>query len=517
MSLLGGGKLDRRGFLKTTAATAMAAGMPMSGALAMPKRGGHLRVARGHGQTTDAFDPGIWDNGYMLAFGFAVHGRLTEVLADGSLGPELAESWEGSADAKEWRFKLRKGVTFHNGKPLTQQDVINSINHHRGEDSKSAAKPLVEAVTDVVAEGSDVVLVKLGAADADFPFTLSDYHIVICPAKGDGIDWQSGIGCGSYAMKNFDPGVTSTYERHSGHWRDDVAWFDSFEMLSVIDANARTTALVTGDVDAIDRVDLKAAGLLGRRPGIDIKQSSGTQHYTFAMSTNKSPYDDNNVRQALKYAIDRQELVDKILFGYGSVGNDHPIGRGQQFFNSELEQKVYDPDKAKWYLKQAGLTELDVSLHASDAAFAGSVDAATLFQATASKAGINLNVVREPKDGYWSDVWMKKPFAAVYWGGRPVEAQMFATAYECGASWNDSFWCNNRFDKLLVDVRAETNQDRRRQMYYEMQDIVANQGGVVIPMFADYVMAASEKVGHGDMASNWEMDGERWMERWWFT
>ena len=235
------------------------------------------------------------------------------------------------------------------------------------------------------------------------------------------------------------------------------------------------------------------------------------------MSTNKTPYDDNNVRQALKYAIDREELVEKILFGFGSVGNDHPIGRGQQFFNSDLAQKVYDPDKAKWHLKQAGMSELDVSLHASDAAFAGSVDAATLFQATAAKAGISLNVVREPKDGYWSDVWMKKPFSAVYWGGRPVEAQMFATAYECGASWNDSFWCNTRFDKLLVDVRAETNQDRRRQMYYEMQDIVANQGGVVIPMFADYVAATSDKIGHGDMASNWEMDGERWMERWWFA
>jgi peptide/nickel transport system substrate-binding protein len=270
-------------------------------------------------------------------------------------------------------------------------------------------------------------------------------------------------------------------------------------------------------VHAVDRVDLKTAGLLGRNPGIEVETLAGTQHYTFATSTNKDPYTDNNIRQALKYGINRQEMVEKILFGYGSVGNDHPIGEGQRFYNSELEQKTYDPDKAKYFLKQAGVESVDVALHTSDAAFAGAVDAAVLFQASAKPAGINIDVVREPKDGYWSDVWMKKPFSAVYWGGRPVEDQMFATAYKCGAAWNDSFWCNERFDELLVKARAELDEDKRREMYWEMQDLVSNKGGVVIPMFANYVHAKTDKVMHGEMASNWEMDGERWMERWWMA
>lgn len=351
MTLIKGGMLDRRGFLKTTAAGALAASLPMGGAWAQtPKRGGHLRVAKGHGNTTDTLNPGTWDNGYMLAVGFAVHGRLTEVATDGALVPELAESWEASDDAVEWRFKIRKGVTFHSGKALDVQDVVNSINFHRGEDSTSAAGPIVAPIVDISTEGDDTVVFKLDGGNADFPYILSDYHLVICKADGDGIDWQSGDGCGSYTLTNFNPGVNSEFARNPNHWREGVAWFDTFEMLSIKDQNARTTALVSGDVHAIDRVDLKAAGLLGRNPGVSIQSIAGTQHYTFAMHTTADPFTDNNVRQALKYGIDRQELVDKILFGYGSVGNDHPIGPGQRFFNTELEQKTYDPYKAKWHL-----------------------------------------------------------------------------------------------------------------------------------------------------------------------
>lgn len=517
MSTCKDGFLDRRGLLKTGAAGMLMAALPMGGALAAPKRGGHLRVAKGHGATTDTLDPGQWVNGYEMALSFAIHGRLTEVSTDGSLMPELAESWEVSADATEWRFKIRKGVTFHDGKTLTVEDVIASINHHRGKDSTSAAGPLLESITDIMAEGSDSVVFKLSSGNADFPFTLSDYHLTIHPATNSGIDWRSGNGCGSYILKRFQPGVTSEFERNPNHWRSDVAWVDSCELLVILDQNARTAALVSGDVHAIDRVDLKSANLLGRKPGITVEPIAGTQHYTFAMSTNRDPYTDNNIRQALKYAINREELIEKILFGYGSVGNDHPIGQGQRFYNSELEQKTYDPDKAKYFLKQAGLDSLEIALHASEAAYSGAVDAGVLYQNSAKEAGIDIKVVREPKDGYWSDVWMKKPFSAVYWGGRPVEDQMFTTSYKCGAAWNDSFWCHDRFEELLGKARAELDNDKRRDMYWEMQDIVANQGGVVIPMFANYVQAISSEVAHGDMASNWEMDGERWMERWWLN
>jgi len=508
---------NRRRFLQASAATGIAASLPLNFAQAAPKKGGTLRMGKAHGESTDTLDPGTGDNGFVTPLFFGVHGYMTEVGSDGSLEPGVAESWEASADGATWTFQLRKGLTFHNGKSVDAEDVRASINHHRGEKSTSAAGPIVKAISEIGTDGPNTVIFRLSGGNADFPFVLSDYHLPIGPAKDGALDWRSGIGCGLYRLKNFQPGISASFERYADHWREDRGFFDAVELLALVDLNARTTALVSGEVDAIDRLDLKTVGLLKRRRQIKIHSVPGTQHYTFAMSCNKSPFTDVNVRRALKHAINREELVEKILFGYGSVGNDHPIGRGQRFYNSELAQTPYDPDKAKWHLKKAGLDSLEVELSAADAAFGGAVDAAVLYQNSAKSAGISVKPVRAPNDGYWSDVWMKKPFSAVYWSGRPVEDQMFSTAYQTGAAWNDTFWSNERFDKLLLEARAELDENKRRQMYYEMQAIVNDDGGAIIPMFASYVFATSDKVGYGDFATNWDCDGERWMTRWWFA
>ncbi len=516
MALIKGGMLDRRGLLKSAAATAVAATLPLGGAaIAAPKRGGHIRVGKAHGQTTDTMNPGTWENGFTIDMAFTIHGYLVEVGPDGSMVPNVAESWEASADASEWRFKLRNGVTFHSGKAVTVEDVIASVNFHRGEDSTSAAGPIVAPIVDIKADGDDTIVFTLDGGNADFPFILTDYHIPICKAEGDSIDWKSGDGCGPYVLKSVDFGVQASFERNPNHWRDDVAFFDSIEMISLIDLNARTTALVSGDVDVIDRLDLKTVGLLARNQGVNIKSVSGNAHYTIPMDTKIAPFNDNNVRQALKYGINREEMVEKILFGYGSVGNDHPIGAGQLYYNNEMDQISYDPDRAKFHLKEAGLDSLTIDVSSSDAAFGGAVDAAVLYKNSAAAAGIDINVIREPNDGYWSDVWMKKGMVFSYWGGRPVEDQMFATAYKCGASWNESFWCNDRFDELMIKARAELDSDKRREMYHEMQLILATEGGSVIPMFNDFVFAVNDKVVTPEvMGSNWDLDGSRWSERW---
>ena len=278
-----------------------------------------------------------------------------------------------------------------------------------------------------------------------------------------------------------------------------------------------TNALSTGEIDAMNRCDLNTVHLLQRNPDIRVEETSGTQHYTFAMRTDLSPFDHNDVRLALKYAVDREALVQTILRGHGVVGNDHPIGWPNRYYAHELPQREYDPDKAKFHLKQAGLTPLNVDLSAADAAFVGAVDAAVLYKEHAADAGIEINVVREPDDGYWANVWMVKPWCAVFWAGRPTEDWMFSTAYAEDSKWNDTFWKHERFNRLLREARAELNEAKRREMYVEMQEIVRDEGGVVIPMFANYVFAMSKKVEHGPMAANWDLDGNKGMERWWFA
>ncbi|HSH42929.1 MAG TPA: ABC transporter substrate-binding protein [Arenicellales bacterium] len=513
------GKIGRREFMARASALGLAAAVPSfmspSAYAATPSKGGTLRIGIGHGSTTDTLDPATYENLYMQTVGGAIHRKLTMVDNAGQLVPELAESWEPTPDAKQWRFKLRQGVEFHNGKTMDAADVVASFNHHRGEDSKSAAKPIVEPITDIKADGKDAVVFTLEGGNADFPYIVSDYHLAIMPSQDGKIDATSGIGAGSYSLESFEPGVRTTVKKFPNYWRDDVAHVDDAELLVIVDVTARTNALTTGEIDAMDRVDLKTAHLLERNPDVSLVETSGNAHYTFAMRTDMAPFDNNDVRLALKHALDREALLDTILLGHGYLGNDHPIGKASRFYAGELEQRTYDPDKAKYHLKQAGMENLKVDLSASEAAFAGAVDAAVLYKEHAAKAGININVVREPSDGYWSNVWLKKPWCAVYWGGRPTEDWMFSTAYAAGAPWNDTYWEHERFNKLLSDARAELDEAKRREMYVEMQSLVRDEGGAVVPLFNNYVMALSNNIGHESMGNNWSLDGFRAVERWW--
>ena len=182
-----------------------------------------------------------------------------------------------------------------------------------------------------------------------------------------------------------------------------------------------------------------------------------------------------------------------------------------------MEQRAYDPDKAKFHLKQAGLSELSVDLSAAESAFPAAVDAAVLFKEHAAKAGIAINVVREPNDGYWANVWMKKPWSASYWGGYTTESEMFTTGYAPGAAWNDTFWSHDTFVKIMAEAKAELDEAKRREMYAEMQRIVRDEGGALVPLFANDVLARSDKVAHGELAADRGFDGRHIIERWWMT
>ena len=513
------GKITRREFLSRMSAMGLAATAPAlytSTAMAGPKKGGRLRTAMAHGSTTDMLDPATYENGYTATVNYAIQNHLGEVDETGAMVPELAESWEVEDGAKTWVFNLRQGVEFHNGKTMDSDDVLASFQHHMGDDTKSPAKALLDQVASMRKDGPNQVIFELTGGNADFSYIAADYHIAIKPAKDGKIDANDGIGTGGYVVQEFDPGVRSFFTRNSNYFKSDRAHFDEVELLSVIDPTARTNALTTGEVDVMDRVDLKTAHLLGRTSGIKVEETTGTKHYTFPMRTDTPPFDDNNVRMALKHAVNREEIVEKVLFGHGVVGNDHPIAPSNPFHAATLEQRTYDPDKAKFYADKAG-GSIKVQLSAADAAFPGAVDAAVLYRESAAVAGIDIEVVREPNDGYWSNVWMKKPWCACYWGGRPTEDWMFSTAYKGGGSWNDTFWAHELFDHLLVEARAETDQETRRQMYFVMQQIVRDQGGVVVPMYANYVFAMVDKVQHGTVAGNKAMDGDKFLERWWFA
>ncbi|CDX37084.1 Twin-arginine translocation pathway signal [Mesorhizobium sp. ORS 3359] len=514
--------VNRRTILKSAAAvgamaiTSSSYILPALAEQLTPKRGGHFKLGVAAGGTSDSLDPATYNNAFTEVFGHSLHGYLTEIDAEGTLTGELAESWEASKDAKTWTFKVRQGVEFHNGKTLNADDVIASINYHRGENSKSAAKSTVDAIEDIHADGPETVVISLKSANADFPYLLEDYHLAIVPAK-DGKADVSGVGAGGYVLENVDYGVKGNAKRFANYWKKNAGWFDSVELLVIQDATARTNALTTGQIHAMERCDLKTVHLLEKNKNLEIVSIGGTQHYTMPMHCDVGPFDNPDVRLALKYAIDRKQLLETLLRGYGQLGNDHPIASTNRFFNKNLPQRQYDPEKAKFHLKKAGLANLKVTLSASDAAFPGGVDAAVIYQQNAAKAGITIDVVREPSDGYWDNVWLKKPFCQSFWGGRPTADWMFSQAYAADAAWNESHWKNARFNELLIAARSELDDAKRLEMYSEMQTLCSNDAGDVIPVFANYVSALSRKIGHNKIASNWDLDGFRCTERWWFA
>ena len=193
-------------------------------------------------------------------------------------------------------------------------------------------------------------------------------------------------------------------------------------------------------------------------------------------------------------AGNRDEMVDKILRGYGTKGNDMPINAAYPLFDETIPQREHSIEKAKEHYAKSGHDGSPIVLRVADGAFPGAVDAASLFQESAKAAGIPLEIKREPNDGYWSEVWNKQPFCTSYWGGRPTQDQMFTTAYLSTADWNDTRFNNEQFDQLLLAARAELDTAKRTQMYADMGEIQRDEGGLICPMFNDFVDATSDRL-----------------------
>lgn len=519
--LLKEGRITRRDFLARVSAMGLMAAVSPAlftyPALAStPKKGGRLRLGVSGASTTQSLDPVTNEDQWIHCINYGqLKNNLVEINHKGEAVPELAENWEPSPDAKIWHFNLRKGVEFHNGKTLDADDVIWSINYHRGEESKSPVKSSLASIKNLRADGKHAVIFTLERGNTDFPYVMGEIQLHVVPNGTQGKDWDKGIGTGGYILEEFEPGVRALTKRNPNYFKNDRAHFDEVETLGINDITARMNALMTNTVDAINRVDFKSVEFLAKKPGIKIVSVTGSRSYHFVMFTDVPPFDNNDVRLALKYAIDREAMLKIILRGYGKVGNDHPISPINRYHAAHIPQRKYDPEKAKFHLKKAGMSSLSVILSAAEV-FPGAVDAALLFREQAAKAGIDIKVVREPLDGYWKQVWMKKPFCVSFRSGVSTEDLVFTQLYASDGNWNDTHWKHERFNELLVKARAELDETKRREMYYEMQQSLHDQGGTIIPLFTDNVDAANEKLKHGPLSGRRELDGNRIADRWWF-
>lgn len=455
-----------------------------------PRKGGRIKVAGAASAVSDTLDPAKQANHTDYIRGFMFYNGLTTI--DGNLAPQpaLAEEFT-TKDAKTWVFRLRRGVTFHDGKPLTPQDVIFSIMRHKNPATGSRAKVLADQIEEVTATGPNEVTFRLATPNADLPVILGTYHFHI--VKDGTTDFSGGIGTGPYKVKEFRPGVRSIAVRNDNYWKPGRPYLDEIEYAGISDETARVNALLAGELDLIAQVNPRSVDRVNASGRHAIFETKGVSYTNLIMRRDAGPGSNPEFATGMKLLFNREQMLKSIQLGRGVVANDQPINPANRFHFKGLKQRPYDPEKAKWHLQKANLGSATIPVVASTAA-TSSVEMALVLQHAARQAGLNLEVRNMPADGYWSQHWMKHPVSFGNINTRPTADLALTLFFKSDSPTNESGWKNEKFDQLLVAARGETDQARRTQMYADMQVLIHNEGGIGIPMFLSSLDGHNKKL-----------------------
>jgi peptide/nickel transport system substrate-binding protein len=455
-----------------------------------PKKGGRLRVAGSGTSTADTVDPAKQSFSTDYARCNMFYNGLTSL--DGKLAPQLAlaESIENDK-ATIWTIKLRKDVVFHDGKKLTAADVVYSLNRHKDPSVGSKAKSLAEQMTAIKEIGPNVVQITLSAPNADLPVVLGTFHFLII--KDGTTDFSTAVGTGPYKCQEFKPGVRSIAVRNDAYWKPGQPYLDEIEFIGIPDESSRVNALLSDDVQMIAAVNARSAGRISSTPGYQIHETKSGNYTDLVMRVDAAPTQNPDFVLAMKYLFDREQMRSAIVRGFAVLGNDHPIDPTNRFYNSELPQRPFDLDKAKFHFQKSGIGSAAVPIVASPAAD-NSVEMALLLQQAGQKIGLNLDIQRVPADGYWTNHWMKHPLGFGNINPRPSADILLTLFFKSDAAWNECGWKNEKFDQLLAAARAETDEAKRKQMYWDMQALVHEGSGIGIPIFLSLIDGLSTKV-----------------------
>ena len=435
---------------------------------ATPVSGGTLKAAGWSSSTADTLDPAKASLSTDYVRCCALYNRLSFLDASGTPQMELAESIE-SKDAKTWTVKLRSGVTFHDGKALTADDVVYSLKRHLDPAVGSKVAKIAAQMTGFKALDKSTVEITLASANADLPTILAMHHFMIV---ADGAtDFSKGNGTGAFKLETFEPGVRSIMSKNSNYWKSGGPHVDSFEFFAISDDNARVNALLSGDIQLAAAINPRALRMrLDQAPG------------------NKADF-----IAGMKSIVNREQIVKAALRGLGEVGNDQPVPPMSPYHNPDLKPKAFDPEKAKFHFEKAGLLGQSIPVITSDAANSA-IDMAMIIQASAAEIGLKLDVQRVPADGYWSNYWLKAPIHFGNINPRPTPDILFSLLYASDAPWNESQYKSEKFDKLMLEARGLLDMEKRKQIYFEMQTMIADEAGTIIPAYLTNVDAISSKL-----------------------
>ena len=479
------GGFSRRDVMKLMAVTGVslvaAQNLLFTGQEAMaatPKKGGSVRMASNLHGPDDQLDPTLFTSAIDYVRGRAAYNSLVQHNNDLTTRGELAETIEPNADASEWTFKLRKGIVFHDGTPFTADDVVYSMNRHMGDDSTSVLKSVLASIQEWKKVNSHEVRCILNTPNSDLLTLLGLFQtkIVKNGTKGDG------IGTGPFVLDSFEPGVKSVHSRNENYWREG-ANLDAIEITAITDPVARVNALIAGDVQLIIQVDPKAFRQVEEADGVSLLSTPAAVQLGICCLKNAEPGMNDDFVKGMQYIQDRERIVKRILKGKGTVANDTPVSSAHgPDFCSELPQREFDPDKAKFHFEKSGYKSAEVYV----APIASGIEEMSLLaQANCAKIGFDLQIKKVPTDGYWGAVWMREPINVVTWNMRPTAQSQMAIQFGPGAAWNDTYWNNERMGVLLNAVLSVTDPAKRHEMMCEMQTLIHNGSGMVISAFTN--------------------------------
>lgn len=425
-----------------------------------------------------------------------MYSRLVRQGEDGRPAADLALEWTATPDATEWTFKLRPGVTFHNGNAFAAEDVAFSLMRTRSETIDSPTKGVMDIIDRVEVVDPLTARVVLKQTHADFPLLVMDYRIKMLDAETCGNDLdalcESGVGTGPYKLVEFDPLGTTTLARFDDFYAGQPG-AEQMELIAIADQNARVAALQAGQIDFIYALSAEQVPLFANNPDFVVQSVPTGRWVGMVMNTALEPFDDPRVRKAIRMSADR-EALGKLVYGQGGfiISCDHPVWSGDQY-RTEIDC-ARDIDGAKALLAEAGYADgLNVEPFVSDIS-EGAVRMAEVLQNQAKDAGITIDLVPAPADGYWGDVWMKEAFFATGWSQRPAD-QILNEAYRSTAAWNETGWTSAEFDAGLDAARAELDFDKRKDLYGSLQKELWETGGSFIPVHLNTVRAFSAKLG----------------------